>query len=348
MSVVTKRFLSLIIGIILLVIALLMNRFNIIRVVLCLISIILLTYSNQIERNNKKVFIPLFIIFFFFFIISLDYLCVCTLKRTPIFSYSVVKSESGNVYNAFGYRVWYCGDKTFKVDPLYRVGYYCNVKYETSENINNVLSNVINNFEQYEGTYVKIIGRVSKVVDDKTFYMESYIDDNGDIKFDETNKLYVEFNNSSKDVANLVSGSIISVSGKIDRLKDNDVYMIDSSIINENLSDSKIITESDNGTCEYGKEYWFKTSDNTYYKSCVKEVNMSINNYIYNLEKALQNNLITLDEIKNEANAYITQDKDNSIMYVYDYFKILVCDESNSNDVIIGQSTMEFSDGYCK
>ena len=67
MNKVNKRFITMAIGIILLVIALLMSKFNLIRFILCLLSIILLTYSNQLERSNKKVFIPLFVIIFFLF-----------------------------------------------------------------------------------------------------------------------------------------------------------------------------------------------------------------------------------------------------------------------------------------
>ena len=348
MNVVTKRFISLIIGIILLVIGLLLNRFNMIRFFLCLVSIILLTYSSQLERDNKKLFIPLCAIFFFFFILSLDYLCVCTLKRIPIFSYSVVKNEEGTVYNSFGYRVWSCKNNTFKVDPLYKVGYFCDVRNAREENINNVLSTVVNNFDEYKGTYVKIIGRVASVIDSKSFYMQSYKEENGIIKFDETNKLYVLFDVEDKTVSNLMSGSVITVSGKIERKEDSDIYMIDSKVVKENESAGKLYVENDNGKCEYAKEYWFSTSTNTYYKSCIKDINMNINNNNYNLASALQNNIITLDEIKNEANAYLTQSKDNSKMYVYDYFKILVCDSSKNNDIIIGQTTMEFGDGYCK
>ena len=123
--------------------------------------------------------------------------------------------------------------------------------------------------------------------------------------------------------------------------------MIDSKIVKENSETGKLTVESDNGKCEYAKEYWFATSDNMYYRSCVKDISMKVNGIIYNLESALQNDIISLDEIKNEANAYLTQSKDNSKMYVYDYFKILVCDSSRSKDIIIGQTSMEFSDGYC-
>ena len=216
MNVVAKRFISLILGVILLVVGLLMTRFNIIRMLLCIVSIILLTYSSQLERDNKKLFIPLCAIFFLFFVISLDYLCVCTLKRVPIFSYSVIKSDDKMVYNAFGYRVWSCKNEAMKVDPLYRLGYFCNVEGQTPENINNVLSSVVDNFDSYKGTYVKIVGRVAKVVDSKTFYMQSYKEENNLIKFDETNKLYVMFDSESKTVSNLLEGSIITVSGIYD------------------------------------------------------------------------------------------------------------------------------------
>ena len=348
MSIVKKRLLSMLIGISLLVIALFMNGLNLLRAVFCIVSVIILTYSFQLERQNKKIFVPLFVIIFSLFVIALDYLCVTTFKRTPILAYSIVTNGSGTVYNAIGYRVWTCKDKTFKVDPLYKLGYYCEKETLKSENINNVLTNVVNDFNRYKDSYVKIIGKIKKVVNDNMFYMESYREENSVISFDSTYRLYVEFNYSNKNLSTLEENSIVTVVGKLDRIDGNYVYMIDSSFNKEVSSSGSVVFGAvENIYCEYDKELWFQTNDYIFYKSCIDDVNITIGNNQYNLQNAIKNNLITLNEIKEESLGFQQQTMDNSTIFNYKDFKILICDESKSKDIIVGRNSMDFSDGYC-
>lgn len=348
MSKVNKRFITMAIGVILLVVALLMSKFGLLRAILCILSIIILTYSNQIERTNKKVFIPLFVIIFSLFVVALDYLVVGAFKKPPILAYSIVSTNSGTVYNALGYRVWSCKDKTFKVDPLYRQGYYCEKETMNAENINNVISTIVDDFSQYEGTYVKIIGRVSGILDDKTFYMQMFKEDDNIIRFNDTYKLYVEFDYTNKDVSSLAVNSIVTVLGKIDRMQGNDIYMIDSTFTKESTSSGDVVFGAEtNIYCEYDKQLWFQTSENIFYKSCIEDVNLKINDNVYNLQNAITNNLITLQEIEDEAMGFKSQSKDNSKIYKFSDFNLMVCDPNISRDVIIGRTEMDFSDGYC-
>lgn len=336
------------IGITLLLIALLLNNFGLLRAILCILSIIVLTYSNQIERPNKKVFIPFFVIIFTLFVIALDYLVVRAFKKPPIMAYSIVSSSHGTVYNAIGYRVWSCKDKSFKVDPLYKLGYYCEKEAMNAENINNVLSTVINSFDDYKDSYVKIIGRVSSIIDDNSFYMQMFKEEDNIIKFDDTMRLVVEFDYNNKDVSSLSTNTIVTVLGKIDRKENNSIYMIDSSFTKESVSSGDVIFGAEtNIYCEYGKELWFQTSDNIYYKSCIDDVNLRINDNVYNLQNAIQNNLITLEEIKDDASGYQTQSKDGTRIYKFKDFNMMVCDPNVSRDIIIGRIEMDFSDGYC-
>ena len=349
MNIVKKRFISLILGIILLVVALLMNNLNLVRAILCILSIVILTYSFQLERQNKKVFIPVFVLLFTLFVVALDYLVVGAFKKVPILSYSVVTSKYGTVYNAVGYRVWKCKDDTFKLDPLYKLGYYCQKESLTSENINNVLSTVINNFDDYKDSYVKVIGRVSAVENDTSFYMQMFKEEDGIIKFDNTSKMHVEFNYGTSSVSKLTPNSIVTVIGKIDHKSGNDIYMVDSDFTTESISSGDVLFGAEeNIYCEYDKQLWFQTSDNIFYKSCIEDVNLKINGNQYNLQNAIKNNLISLEEIENEANGFQEQTKDKSLLFVYNDFKMMVCDPNVSKDIIIGRTTMDFSDGYCK
>ena len=349
MNIVQKRFISLIIGVIFLAIALVLNSFSLLRAILAIFSIIIITYSMQLERSHKFVFIPLFVIVLSSFVIGIDYLNVSIFKRTPMVTISVVSNENGSVYNAIGYRVWKCNDKDLFVDPLYKVGYYCEADSMSAESINNVLPTIISNFDHYKDNYIKIIGRVSSIENASMFTMCTYREINNEIKYNDNYKLIVNFNIANDKLAKLQANDIVTVIGKVESQEGNKIVLVDSKFKDEITSQGDVSFDAESNIyCEYDKELWFQTTDKIYYKSCINDVNITVDNKMYNLLNAISNNVITLKQIENESLGYESQSKDDSIMYKYKDFNILVCDPSYSRDVIVGRTTMAFTDGYCK
>ena len=84
MSTVSKRLITLFIGIGLILIAFILNS-GVIRVILAILGLAFLTISNSLERSNKKIFLVLFSIVFFCFLVSLDYLIVGAFKKHQYF-----------------------------------------------------------------------------------------------------------------------------------------------------------------------------------------------------------------------------------------------------------------------
>lgn len=357
MKQVTLRLITLFIGIILIIISLLLNDFGCLRFILCLLGIISLTISNSIERNNKKVFIPLFAILFTLFMISTDYLFVCMFKKVPIFSYSIVTNNNNKVYNAIGYRVWICNDATytFKVDPLYKLGYYCATKDMESVDVNNILPILNNNFDAYKDSYIKITGRINKIISSSELTMQTYVKSDNAYDYADDITIDYTFNIPSSEVSKHNVNDEVTIAGKVDSKTGEDnkvtIKIIDASFmtVNNTSEDTSYNFDvNENIYCQYDKELWFETDDHIYYKSCIDDLNLTILNNQYNLMYALKNHLITLNELKDEASGYLTNSKDNSVLYNYNNFKLLICDSSYSKDVIIGKTTMSFDDGYCK
>ena len=351
----TKRLLSLIIGLILIIISFALTGMDCLRAILCIIGIILLTYSNSIERKHKKIFIPLFAIIFTCLMISTDYLIVSTLKKTPIFAFNIVKTDEATVYNAMGYRVWKCnGEDKLKVDSLYKLGYYCSITNMNSETINNILPVLITNFDSYKDTYIKVSGKIVEIKDNQVIVMETYSNDDNKLNYDNTSKLIVNFNFPSNSLSKYHINDDITIAGKVESKninnKETNIKLIDSTMIttDDDSSESYEFNVDDNIYCKYDKVLWFETTDNIYYKSCINDLNITLNDNQYNLMNAIKNNTITLKDIVSEASGYLTNSKDSSIIYTYSNFKLLVCDSSNSKDVIVGRTSMNFSDGYCQ
>ena len=348
MNIVRKRVITLLLGIIFLAIALVLNTFNLFRAILALLSIILIVYSMQLERTNKKLFITLFTIVLTFFVIGIDYLNVCIFKKTPIITTSIITNNHGSVYNSIGYRVWKCNDNDVKVDPLYKIGYYCEVDYMSAESINNVLPTIVSNFDHYKNNYVKIIGRVNSVDSDSMFSMRTYKEIDNVINYSDEYLLEVNFNYATSKISELHENDIVTVTGRVENKYGNKVTLVDAKFKDEITSQGDVYFNAESNIyCEYDKELWFQTEDNLYYRSCINDVNITINNRQYNLLNAISTGVITLQQIENESLGYESQNKDNSIMYKYKDFNILVCDPSNSRDVIVGRTTMSFTDGYC-
>src|SRR5574344_1265188 len=270
-----KRIITLILGLLCIFIALILNNYQIIRFLLYLLGLILLTISNAIERSNAKLFVPLFDIIFFFLLVATDYLCVSAFKKVPILAYNIVTNDESTVYNAIGYRVWVCktGDKLFKVDPLYKLGYYCSSSNMQEEDINNILPIINNSFNSYQDSYVKIVGKITKIVDEQTLNMSTYT-------------INVNFNIASKDIISHNKNDSIIIYGKIDSRTTDDnkviIRMIDSSIITTNddiqASDTSgyNFKVENNNYCQYDKELWFQTTDKIIYKACLNDLSLTI------------------------------------------------------------------------
>jgi hypothetical protein len=350
----TKRFTSLIIGLIFIITSFALTNMDFLRAILCILGIVLLTCSNSIERKHKKLFIPLFAIIFTCLMISTDYLVVCTLKKTPIFAFNIVKNDDATVYNAFGYRVWKCSDDaTLKVDPLYKLGYYCSISDMNSEDINNILPMLTSSFNSYQDTYIKVSGKVTEIKDSQTIIMEAYTSSDNKINYNNSQRLIVSFNVPSNNVTRHKVNDDIVIAGKVNSIDTSNnitgIKIIDSTFVDDDSNDNNYdFSVDDNIYCKYDKELWFETADKIYYKSCINDLNITLNNNQYNLMNAIKNNNITLKDLESEASGYLTNSKDSSIIYTYDNFKLLICDSSNSKDVIIGRTSMSFSDGYCQ
>ena len=348
MSIIEKRIVSLVFGTLFLVVALILNKFNLLRAILALLSILLITYSMQLERDGKSIFVPLYAIVITFFVIGIDYLNVSMFKNTPIITISIVSNNNGVVYNAIGYRVWKCNNDDVKVDPLYKIGYYCEVDNMSAESINNALPTIMSNFEHYKDNYVKIFGRVSKVEDDTKFIMETYKEIDNTVKYNNEYKLLVNFNYGNSKVTSLKENDIVTVIGKIESKFGNEITMVDSRFKDEVTSQGDVSFDAESNIyCEYDKELWFQTENNIFYKSCINDVNITVDNKQYNLLNAISTSVITLEQIENESLGYETQTKDESVMYKFKDFNILVCDNNYSRDVIVGRTSMSFTDGYC-
>ena len=104
-----------------------------------------------------------------------------------------------------------------------------------------------------------------------------------------------------------------------------------------------------NSNTTYEKIFAFKYNDvNYYYGNTDFELSLTENIYKHNIEVALKNELVTLDNILAKAkNTEIYKDG-GSKLYEYNNFNIIVCNTiDGNNDIIIGDAEMQIGN-YCQ
>ncbi len=100
---------------------------------------------------------------------------------------------------------------------------------------------------------------------------------------------------------------------------------------------------------KYQKKFAFSYNDtNYYYGNTNFRLYLTENNYQYDLETSITNNLVTLDNILNKSKSVNSLYDGGSKMYHFNQFNILVCHTiAGNNDVIIGDTEMEIED-FCE
>lgn len=341
-----KSMIKLIIGLILIISAYFLNNLTILRQIMIIVGIIFISIVLTATREKKKLFFVIYIFILTSISLMSDYLVCKYFIKQPIFAYNIIKNDKVRVDNAFGYRVWQCLDTgKIIVDPLYKLGYFCNSDDIKEESINNVMSDLDNNYESYFNNFIKVKGRITKKVSATELELNSYTEENDVIKYDGNKVLKVMFNTVNKDIDNYLNNDEIILVGRIDnKYQSNNisyVVMVDSAIILNNYEVFSVNVVKKNN-CEADKEYYFGYGDYTFYKSCINSINI-IGNESRELNYVMRTGKITLDSLLSKAYEVDSQSIDNSKLYLYNDYRIVVCD---NKDVIIGTEKLEIN-SYC-
>ena len=195
---------------------------------------------------------------------------------------------------------------------------------------------------------MKINGKISNIIDDTKFYMQVFNLDTS--SFNDDIILEVNFNIPSSELNKYKVLDEVTIVGKIDSYKDNIVKMIDSNFLSNSTyetSDTYSFDVNENIYCGYDKALWFQNSEQLYYRACLNSIDITIGEDKYDLSFAIKNGIISLQDLKDSASGYLSNSKDSANIYIYNNFKMLVCNNSSSSDVIFGKTSLSFEDGYC-
>ena len=242
----SSNYILLIIGIIVAIIPLLINKLTAVRLLLSLVGIFLVTIS--LERKKIRKIIILFISFLIMSVF-VDSIVSSIFARIPIYTYNITTTGNTRVYNSIGFRIWQCNiknDKDLRVDAFYTKGYMCDAKNIEQIDSNSFLNSVVENYGEYQNTYVKIRGKISKKNSQNSIEMQPYekkdLTINGYVNFADNITLKILFKNNNSELDLYDVYDEITVIGIVKNIEQNDekfvVYLSESELVSEEKFDT--------------------------------------------------------------------------------------------------------------
>ena len=346
-----------VISILLMIIALMITKPLPIRTIFYLISLAILTKAIKYKQKKFNQTIVLALILIVIYIV-IDGIVVVTFKRIPIFSYNIVNTENARVYNSLGLRVWQCDKNDYKnvvVDPFYNKGYVCNADDIDPIPSNSFLNSVVENYDEYKNTYVKVVGKISKKNGQISIEMQPFnttdITINGYVNFADNITLRILFNQNEPKLDDYDVYDEITVVGIVKNMEQDHgkyvIYMYDTKISSsKNLSNFNLTAVSSN-QCNLS-DILYTSDNNTIYSYCLEDIVIAFNKEDqYELANALSSNKITIEDLYRDKSNPETNEDDESVIYHYDNYSILICDSSKSNKIVIGNNKLKFKNIDC-
>ena len=347
---------------IILAIALLAPLNNIIRLILSIVALIVISIRKFKLLDKKRKYTPLYTLIYLIALILLDSICVVTFSKTPIFALNIVNNNDIKVYNALGYKVWQCNTKKpneLIVEPFYKKGYKCSVEEIENISINDLITSLNNNYEEYRNTYVKVTGKISKKDGQNYIEMQAYTESedniNGYVTFQEAITLAIIFDEYDQKLDVYDIYDEITVIGKIKNMETKEdkriIYMYESTIASDIELDEYTITASSNKKIDGDKQLIYTAKDSNVYTYGIENIIVKFkDNLEYELPSVLSSKKLEINEIIKDANEIITDEKNQenkSKLYKFKTYNIVVCDQEKSKDIIITSPKLKLNDIKC-
>lgn len=213
----------------------------------------------------KKINKFLFIVVIFIFLLFISDFIFLLIEKKPL----ILTSYNGEKYSSIFYDVYNCNDEKVIKSKFFK--YSCKIKENDNlDNKNNIKENITDN------------NKPNNSNNNNTDSNNSKNDNDTDNKSDN--------NKDNKDNKNNKNNNIIN---------DNQITdtRIDDNIIGSNKRIIIIDKSSDN--CPQAIEYYYEDNNYRYYFTCVisGSIFVKIDNQEYNIKYALNNKIVTMDEL---------------------------------------------------
>lgn len=325
------------------------NRYSFLRALSVVLGI--MAFIGSMFMEKKACFkILLFLFISCIIIYGMDYVLVRYVNRVPIISYEIKSSKRVSTYNSFFYRVYNCNN-AFIFDSFYEKNYVCDITLP-EENVNSLLSHIVNNYKEYRNKFVNVNGKISAISGSTSIAMQVYENKessmNGQVSFGDNVTLTIMNEGKLTHVEDLKIYDTINVIGRIAGIKNNgenkEIIMKDAKIISRNSFKKYEISIIENKSCEADLKLISKTDEYTYYSKCLDSIFVKYDQEnIYDLGYVLTDKRMTFEQLTKNIEK---KENDFQELYQFDEFRLIKC--KNSNNIIIGNNKLKLDENYCE
>ena len=334
-----KKIIFIILSLILIIVPFFLNFYSIYKLISVSLGITLLDVCLATNEKKKNIFLLFYLpIILLIFTYSIDYIKTYTLKLSPIFIFENKINENVSIYNSLLYRVYKCNDK-FYFDNNYNKSFVCDTNLIEEMSVNKLLNEPKESYKDYNNTFIKVTGKISKISGTSSIEMQAYTEVegqlNGYVKFNETSKLIINLNGI--DVTKYKIYDYITVVGLLDSYdkKSNTLTLIDTKLEEKDLYNEYEVHVIESIKCEKElKEY----SDN-YYLYCLENIYLDYKIDKYELSYALKDKKITFEELLLNSEV---EEKDKYKIYKLEKFNIVACSE-DKNIIVNKNEKLDYS-----
>lgn len=343
-----RRKILFIIGILLVIVAFLLSAYSAFRLVSLALGLFLIVL--QIVLNNPR---NIFLIISLPIVLGLacygvDCLLFAKADRMPIFVYKVKSSDKVSVYNSFAYRIYDCDGKQ-ELDYGYEMHYVCGNDDLEVIDVNEFLAQTLENYKEYRNKFVKIEGKISKIIGLDTIEMNAYTkaDDelNGYVSFDSAYTISALLNS---DLTSYRIYDEVTIIGLVDTLEEEKgnyvVNLVDAIVIPNHVYDEYTYEIEANNSDEFvnlveaQKMYLFglKNIYVRYDEDLVYELSYLITDKRITLDNIIKD--VLGDDILNEEEVVVGK------WYALDKFNVVICD---NEEVIFSNKNYRINSNIC-
>lgn len=336
-----KKFYLLVLGIIFSIVAFIINKSFFLRLILLLLGFILIIL-NYIFNNKKHYFkIVLYSLVIALLFCWIDFGLTYFFKSIPIISRKIVSSEKVTSYNSFLYRLIKCDDKKY-FDFGYNEKYICLNEDVPETSINDFLENPKENFKNYKGKYVHIIGKINTIKGKSILELNSYSQEeslNGYVTFDVGKKIVIE--DLTINPSDYYIYDIVDVVGIVKDYHENEKET--SIILKEaNLIKSDIYKNYDllvNNIDDYEKKL---ITNNIYYVGIHSIYYKYDDNNIYSLDYLLKDKRENIENLIDSTKEILIEENK---LYELDDYNLMIC---KNEDLIFINKNYKKLDKLCE
>lgn len=323
------------------------NVYSIFRFISVLLGIVLLSIGLLLFQKKKGFKILILPILFFVLIYGLDYASVYFLGRIPILAYESVTNDTFSTFDSLLYRIYNCnGDKI--LDTFYQKNYVCDFTLDSID-INALLNNDTKNYQKYHSKFITVKGKISEVFGNDYLMLQAYEQQNnnlaGQLTFNKNSGLKISNNHGDLKFYNYYEiYDNVLVTGKIVKKENNTMMMQDAKIEIINNFDTFTVETIENKTCKNETKKLTSVAGYNYYSECLDKIYVNFGyDTIYDIILALETQKLTFDKWTKDVKKEENEEKE---LYKFDNYNLLNC--KNSNTILIGNKKLKLSSKFCE